>query len=82
MNENTTEAEDRPPGRIKTGNDERTFSWVGVTPRGTATHEGTGRHIFKKDDTGGHLRVKEDTTEAEDRPPRRIKTGNDGRTFS
>jgi hypothetical protein len=35
--EDTEEAEDRPPGRIKTGNGKRTFPRVRVTPRDTST---------------------------------------------
>ena len=45
VKKDTKDAEDQPPGRIKTKKGGRTFSWVGVTSRNTATHESTNRHF-------------------------------------
>ena len=65
MAEDTEDSEDRPPGRIKTGNGRRTFPRVGVTPRNTLTNEGPSA-ILPKQDPGVDSRVKEEREECEE----------------
>jgi len=51
VKEDLEDLQDRSPDRNKTKDGRRTFPWVGVTPRDTATYEGTKSHFFKKEDS-------------------------------